>query len=277
MNIGDTSMSSSYLSGFAFTTAKGVPLLTCPALAVPHGFSTRLGGVSHGEGLDTLDLGMGTPDKVSENRRRFARGIGAAPSRLITARQIHSAKVETVTAKDVGRPYECDGFVTREEDLFLTVKTADCVPILLCDPHHRVIGAVHAGWRGTVAGIAAEVVKAMCTLGADPSRIVAAIGPCIHSDCYEVDDPFVSAVAASEHGKALLRYVLPNTQKEGHYRADLPQMNRFLLEIAGVSAARIFASGFCTCCSSHLFYSHRASKGKRGLQMAGIFLPKASR
>lgn len=265
-------MPSAYVSGFALTAAKGVPLLTCPALAVPHGFSTRLGGVSRGEGLDTLDLGMGKISDVNENRRRFAEAISDADTPLVTAKQIHSSKIETVTKDSLKASYECDGFVTKEEGLLLTVKTADCVPILFCDPVHRVIGAVHAGWRGTVAGIAEEAVKAMLALGAERSQIVAAVGPCIHPCCYEVDDPFAEAVKNAPCGAALLPYITP-TDKKARYRADLAAMNSHLLLRSGIIKEHLYVTGFCTCCSPHLFFSHRASKGKRGLQMAGIILP----
>lgn len=262
-----------YHSGFSFSDEGGLPVLTCPALTFPHAFSTRLGGVSRGEGLDTLDLGMGDPAQVNENRRRFALRIGADPSHLITARQIHSPTVCTVTADDIGRDFLCDGFVTDTPGLLLTVKTADCVPILLSDPVHRVIGAVHAGWRGTVAGIAEEAVKAMLALDAERETMIAAVGPCIHADCYEVDEPFVAAVGASPCGAELLPYI--STDREsGRLAADLPQMNLRLLLNAGLRPERLFVSGFCTSCASRLFYSHRASGGKRGLQMAGILLPE---
>ena len=99
-----------------------LPLLTSDNIKCSHGFSTREGGVSHGDGLDTLDLGMGEERDVTENRRRFASSLGADISRMFSAKQIHSNIVETVTESDLGRKFECDGFVTSERGLLLTVK-----------------------------------------------------------------------------------------------------------------------------------------------------------
>ena len=259
-----------YQSGFALVS-ESLPLLTCPALGVTHGFSTRMGGVSTESGLDSLDLGAkaGTPE-VTENRRRFAAALGVTPDRTFIATQIHSTRVEVVTTADCGRAFDCDGFVTNQEGLLLTAKSADCVPILLSDRQHHVIAAVHAGWRGTVAGIATEAVRKMVSLGADPEGIVAAIGPCIHRECYEVDEPFVAAVR--EQNQALTAFVSPHPKKEDRYRADLVAMNRHLLLSAGLSTKNVYATGFCTACSSSFLFSHRAGGGKRGLLMAGIVL-----
>ncbi|MBE6622289.1 MAG: peptidoglycan editing factor PgeF [Ruminococcaceae bacterium] len=260
-----------YQSGFSLVTGD-LPRLVCRDIGVPHGFSTRFGGVSHGNGLDSLDLGAAAgSEEVAENRRRLAEALGSSPDRMFSARQIHSATVETVTSADLGREFACDGFVTAERGLLLTVKTADCVPILLCDEVAGVVAAVHAGWRGTVAGIAREAVKAMTTLGASPSRIAAAIGPCIHRECYEVDEPFLATV--KEQNEALTAFVTPLPHKEGHYLADLVAMNRYLLLSAGLTEGNLYACGFCTDCASEVFFSHRASGGKRGLMMAGIRLP----
>ena len=261
-----------YQSGFSLIT-EPLPHLICRGIGMPHGFSTRFGGVSHGNGLDTLDLGAAAGSgEVIENRRRFAVALGSTPDRMFSAKQIHSATVETVTSADLGQDFACDGFVTAERGLFLTVKTADCVPILLCDEEAGVIAAIHAGWRGTVAGIAREAVKEMVALGASPSRIVAAIGPCIHRECYEVDAPFLAAIR--EQNEALTAFVTPLFHKDGYYLADLVAMNRFLLLSAGVAEGNLYACGFCTACASEVFFSHRASGGKRGLMMAGICLEK---
>lgn len=259
-----------YLSDFFINQQSSVPYLACRALPFPHGFTTRLGGVSHGNGLDTLDLGAADTAETEENRRRFAGAFGLPRQALFYAKQVHGTRIETVTAKDCGRAFTCDGFVTRERGLLLAVKTADCLPLLLGDPEAGVIAAVHAGWRGTIAGIATHAVSAMVALGASPTRILAAIGPCIHRDCYEVDAPFFAAV--KEKNEALTAFVTPLPHKEGHYLADLVAMNRYLLLSAGLSEENLYASGFCTACASELLFSHRANGGKRGLMMAGICL-----
>ncbi len=247
-----------------------LPLLVSSNIKFSHGFSTREGGVSRGNGLDTLDLGMGEAKDVTENRRRFASALGSDISRMFSAKQIHSSKVETVTEYDLGRHFECDGFVTGEKNLLLTVKVADCVPILLSD-ESGVIGAVHAGWRGTVSGVQVNAVKAMVALGASPERITAAIGPCIHPCCYEVDIPFVNAVKESEYGAELLPFITPS-KTDGKFYADLPNMNRHLLVLSGVRHESINICRHCTSCESNIFFSHRASHGKRGLMMAGILM-----
>ena len=256
------------MSGFTKTGI--LPLLISDNIKCTHGFSTREGGVSHGDGLDTLDLGMGKEEDVKENRRRFASALGSDSSRMFSAKQIHSNIVMAVTENDIGRHFECDGFVTNEKDLLLTVKIADCVPILLCD-ETNVIGAVHAGWRGTVGGIALSAVKKMIALGASPENIKVAIGPCIHPCCYEVDIPFVNAVKEAEYGSELLQYIVPSEKADKFY-ADLPSINRHLLLSVGIKPENINVCDVCTCCQSDAFFSHRASHGKRGLMMGGIVL-----
>ena len=259
-----------YESGFGFENIP-IPHITCRTLGARNAFSTRLGGVSHGNGLDTLDLGAGNDEQVSENRRRFASFFGIEPCKMFSAKQIHSSKVETVTENDLGRKFECDGFVTDRKNLLLTVKSADCVPILLCDSQHGIIGAVHAGWRGTAAGIVCNAVAAMVSLGSEVSCIGAAIGPCIHPCCYEVDDPFVQSVSKTPLHDILLPHISPSLI-DGKYFADLPSMNRSLLISCGVQPQKIYTSGFCTSCLPQFLFSHRASGGKRGLMMAGIIL-----
>ncbi len=256
------------MSGFTKTGA--LPLLKSNNISCSHGFSTREGGVSHEEGLDTLDLGMGRADDVKENRRRFASALGSDISNMFSAKQIHSNIVEAVTKDDLGRHFECDGFVTNEKGLLLTVKVADCVPILLYDSTN-VISAVHAGWRGTVSGIAINAVKKMISLGASAENIKAAIGPCIHPCCYEVDIPFVNAVKEAKCGSELLPFIVP-AEADGKFYADLPSMNRHLLILSGIKPENINVSDVCTCCQSDAFFSHRASHGKRGLMMGGIIL-----
>ncbi len=256
------------MSGFIKIGA--LPILISDNIKCTHGFSTRDGGVSHGGGLDTLDLGMGEEKDVKENRRRYAEALGSDPARIFSAKQIHSNIVEAVTKADLGRHFECDGFVTNEKGLLLTVKVADCVPILLYDDI-GVIAAVHAGWRGTASGIAVNAVNKMTALGASAENIKVAIGPCIHPCCYEVDIPFVNAVKEAEYGGELLSFITPSDKKD-HFYADLPSMNRRLLISVGVKPENINICPNCTSCESDVFFSHRASHGERGLMMGGIIL-----
>ena len=253
--------------GFIKTGA--LPLLTSDKIKSSHGFSTREGGVTSDKQLGTLDLGAGSGEDVAENRRRFASALGSDVSRIFTAKQIHSDRVICVTSENIGQQFECDGFVTAERGLLLTVKVADCVPILMEDRKNKVIAAVHAGWRGTVLGIAQKAVREMERLGAKADNITAVIGPSIHSCCYEVDEPFVQAVKASPCAETVLHYILPS-DKEGKYFADLQGMNRAILNLCGVHD--ISVSTLCTCCNKEWLFSHRGSGGRRGLMMAGIVM-----
>lgn len=249
----------------------GIPLFRSTQLACRHGFSTRLGGVSRIDYLASLNLGSERGDEertVQENRRRFAAAVGYAPERAVSAHQVHSAKVVRVHETDAGRhDFSCDGFVTTVPEIALIVKMADCVPILLCDNDHGVVGALHAGWRGSVADIAGAGIAAMCHCGADPHAIHAAIGPCIHACCYEVGEEVADAVHCLVGEKS--RYFL-ETLGSNRYRMNLPAFNAFLLERAGVPSAQISLCSRCTCCEPDLFFSHRASKGKRGVMAAAI-------
>lgn len=158
---------------------------------VAHGFFTRLGGVSEGI-YASMNCGLGSrdaPDSVAENRARATRLLGA--DALIGVYQKHSntAVVAKKTWADAEVP-EADAIVTSKPGLAIGVLTADCAPVLLCDPGSRVIGAAHAGWRGALAGIVEATVEAMTGLGAAPERILAAIGPSISQGAYEVGHDF---------------------------------------------------------------------------------------
>ena len=254
--------------GFILTPGS-TPVLRSSLLPVPHGFSTREGGVSVLPHLSSLNLGAGlgdTEETVSENRARFFRAsLGKEPEKLMTGIQVHSDRVIAVT-RETEAGQEADGYVTREKGIALFVRTADCPPILLCDPLAGVIGAVHSGWRGTVKGIAAEAVRQMVSLGADPAFIRAAIGPCIHVCCYEVGDEVADglhALLGISAEQAVLR-------RSGHLFADLPAAIRLTLLRSGLRPDHILAAPDCTCCSPYRFFSHRASGGKRGLGGAVI-------
>lgn len=264
-------MKAIYKSEFSIEMNRAVPLIKCTKIPFSHGFSTRLGGVSHETGYETLDLGAGSEyEAICENRLRFINEI-CCNSKLVFAKQIHSSIIEYVNWDNCEKDFECDGFVTDKKGIIIAVKTADCVPILFCDEISGVIGAVHAGWRGTASGIAAVCIKAMTELGASKEKIVAAIGPCIHFDCYEVDDAFKEAVSKTEYSSFCLKHIVP-CEKSGKYHADLTLMNRDIITSCGILPQNIFISGFCTCCNNDLFFSHRAGKGKRGLMMSGICL-----
>ncbi len=213
-------------------------ILASPLLsAVPglrHAFFTREGGVSDGI-YDSLNGGIGSDDdpaQVAENRRRMAERMGVAPDRLINAHQIHSpdAVVATGPWQTTTRP-RADAIVTATANLAIGVTTADCGPILLVDPNARVIGAAHAGWKGALTGILESTIVAMEKLGAHRSGMVAAIGPLIRQQSYEVGGEFIERFLDADADNAA--FFIPS-HRERHAMFDLAGFIRMRLEKAGV-------------------------------------------
>lgn len=244
------------------------------AITVPHGFSTRSGGVSTLDHLASMNFTTTTGDSkanVAENYRIFLSALGLDPTSRVSSHQIHSAKVRYVTESDGGKVFDdCDGFVTDRPGITLIVKSADCVPILFADSKKGVIAAVHAGWRGTVGGIAAVAVSEMLKLGASIENIRIAIGPCIHDCCFEVQRDFVDAVTAIRGFAFADAHIHP---RGSSYFADLVSMNVALLTEAGIATEQIAISADCTCCAPYIYHSHRATEGKRGVMAAAIGMP----
>jgi polyphenol oxidase len=176
------------------------PALQRLSLHLRHGFFGRRGGVSRGL-YNSLNCGLGTLDdldNVRENRSRVCRALGADPDRLITLRQVHSARCEIVESPyGIGQTPESDALVTRTPGLVLGILAADCAPVLLCDPHAGVAGAAHAGWRGAAGGVLEATIEAMVSLGAEPGRIVCGIGPCLGRSSFEVGPDLVEQVLAA--------------------------------------------------------------------------------
>lgn len=174
------------------------PLQSPLLAAVPgvrHGFFTRNGGVSTGL-YASLNVGRGSKDEagdVAENRRRAAAWFGAEPGSLLTCYQIHSATVLVADHPWGDERPEGDGVVTMETGLVCGALAADCAPVLLADPNAQVVAAVHAGWRGALAGVVEAAVDAMTQEGASPMQITAAVGPCIGPQSYEVGPEFLKA------------------------------------------------------------------------------------
>lgn len=241
-------------------------------IAVPHGFTTRLGGVSTGV-LSSLNLGNhrgDAPERVAENYRRLGQAIGFSPEQLVLTRQTHSDIVRQVGLQDAAgldhRAYpECDGLITNQPGTGLVVFTADCTPILLHDPVTGAVGAVHAGWRGTASGIAARAVEAMVNaFGAKPENICAAIGPNIGQCCFETDADVPEAME-----KALPEAAAVYIREAGSkYYVNLKGLNREWLRRAGVVSVAV--SEACTACQPEKYWSHRVTRGERGAQGAVI-------
>lgn len=242
-------------------------------LKSPHAFSTRLGGVSTQNHLATMNLGRGRGDDemtVLENYRRFFAAT-KLPTHLVSANQIHSDLVLVASKVPEVAP-DCDGFVSATKNLTLAVKTADCLPILLEDAAAGIVGAVHAGWRGSAKGIVCRALDQMEALGAKRERICAVIGPRIGPCCFEVKGDFVEEYRGflGDFGEKFLIF------KDDRIFCDLPELNRALLFAGGVLPEHFEDSGLCTCCQPNLFFSHRASGGKRGT-MAAMIAPQLRR
>jgi purine-nucleoside/S-methyl-5'-thioadenosine phosphorylase / adenosine deaminase len=221
-----------------------------------HAFFSREGGVSSGI-YASLNGGVGShdnPSDVAENRRRMADAMGVAPERLLTLFQVHSPDVAIVTGpwKSEARP-RADALVTRIEGLAIGVTAADCGPVLFVDPQARVIGAAHAGWKGALSGVLEATVAAMEKLGAERAGIVAAIGPLIRQQSYEVGTEFVERFIEAEAGNA--QFFIPSA-RESHAMFDLASFIRTRLENAGV--LMIDDVGIDTYADER-FYSYRRS------------------
>lgn len=245
------------------------------AKGVSHGFFTRAGGVSGGI-YGSLNCGYGSGDergKVAANRARVAKALGAKTPDILTAYQIHSP-----TAVIVGAPFtpdsapQADALVTRTTGIVLGVLTADCTPVLLADPEARVIASAHAGWKSAVGGIIDNTLAAMHQLGADNSRIIATIGPCIAIESYEVSGDFRDRFLAESSTNA--QFFLPSPVRKGHFHFDLGMYVQQKLVQAGVGRVEWMAHD--TCANEAEFFSYRRAtlRGEPayGRQVSAIML-----
>jgi polyphenol oxidase len=235
----------------------GIPHLTSDALdPLPHGFFGREGGSSTGQfATNNMSIALGDDAvSVDHNRKAACRALGDTPSfkQLVLLKQVHSSRVVAITERPkVDRPMEADGIVTNNPGIWLGVLTADCAPILLADPVAKVVGAVHAGWKGAVNDIVYSAVLAMVGLGADPSRIRAAIGPTISAANYEVGPEFAADLVV-RHPAAASRISKPTGGRE-HF--DLPGFIADQLRGAGVGV--VADSRTCTYADAIAYFSHR--------------------
>jgi polyphenol oxidase len=240
--------------------------------------TARAGGVSTGpyESLN-LSLSVGDdPEAVLENRRRTAAAIGADPGDFVFTRQVHGTGVRIVGAanrwsgaitygEDVP---EGDILVTADPSVVLAILAADCVPIVLHDPHAGVLACVHAGWRGTVARACAAAVGVMASLGAVPERIVAGIGPAIGADRYQVGHE-VQQAAAGAFGASTTRVMRPDWT--GRWLFNLSAANRLVLRDAGVADHNIHMTHYVT--GDGLFFSDRSARPCGRLALIARLLP----
>jgi YfiH family protein len=243
-------------------------LVTSRALSgVRHGFSTRRGGVSSGR-YATLNVGGkwgDDPERVAHNRRRLAAAGGFDLAQLYTAKQVHGARVALVvegTVPERVAETEADVVATSVPGAIVGVYTADCVPILIADDDGRV-AAAHAGWRGTVKGVAAAAVETLVSIGAHRERLRAALGPSICTRCFEVGEE-----VAAEFERVVPEAVFRFASARPH--VDLWAANARLLIAAGLSPDAIDAAPPCTMCDPERFFSYRRDGANIGQHLSFI-------
>ncbi len=282
-----------------------------------HAFSTRRGGISQAP-CAGLNLGFTEShqrERVEQNRRAFLDQLGGNDFALASARQIHSSHSFVVTRDPADQPvYQLpgievsvppsadlpagDGLMTMEPGILLTIRIADCLPVLLVDPKRCAVAAVHAGWRGALARVIEKAVGDLRrAFGSDPQNLIAAVGPSIRACCYDVGEKVVEAFhgsfadadrffralpdrpdpATDRHALLFLSAYPPGHAPEhaAAARLDLTAVARHQLVSAGVKPANIWVADYCTACRTDLFFSHRREGGRTGRQAAAIGIRKA--
>lgn len=261
---------------FYFDNSNGVKTLRCRALDdigfEKHCFTTRIGGVSRGYLSETnLSFSREARENVQENYRRVFEAAGFSGSAVLSNQQ-HTDSVLTVDSSHKTGGFwfaeqAVDGFVTNERGLCLVTFVADCVPVIIADPEKRAAACVHSGWRGTALGIAAAAVRKMTeNYGCDPCNLTAAVGPCIGACCYEVGQDVFDGF--TKNNPEFSRFFEKKTG--GKCMLDLNGANRAVLIGAGLMPENIYLSYECTNCNSDIYYSHRATNGKRGNMAAMV-------
>jgi purine-nucleoside/S-methyl-5'-thioadenosine phosphorylase / adenosine deaminase len=257
------------------TYPNGVVAFVSPLLAaagVPHAFSTRVGGVSKGA-FDSLNLGnpSGSPIRdadanITANYNRLFEAVGLRGRQLCRVHQVHGRELVLLRPGDTP-PHgkQADALLTDSPEMTLSIRTADCVPILAADRKGRLVAAIHAGWRGVVAGVLPATLSAMHHLGIEPKEMVVAIGPCIGLEAFEVGDE-----VADEFVKAFPD--LPPVKREAGRKPHVDLCHAILHQAThfGVPREQVDWSDLCTSRDRKLFYSHRRDAGLTGRLAAVI-------
>jgi polyphenol oxidase len=241
------------------------------------GFSTKVGGTSQ-LGVKGLNFGFHVGDDyqaVCKNREILAGKLGFSLDRWVGAEQTHEVSIQKVTKRDIGKGakfYETsfprtDGFITNDSGVLLTLCYADCVPLFFWDKESGLIGLAHAGWKGSVDGIAKEILSQFVQNGGKLKTTYAVIGPSICKKCYIVDNRVINLVEKVLEGVEEKPY---NQINKGQYSLDLKKLNQQVLISAGLDESNITQTDYCTSCDSDYFYSHRRDNGATGRMMAFI-------
>lgn len=248
---------------------------------VNHCFTTRKGGVSSGY-FESLNLSRNRNDSeanVLQNYNIICSAIGSSSNDVVMSKkQIHSVTIHCATLSDRGKGInthtdiiDTDGFVTNIPNVLLTTFHADCTPLFFLDTAKKVIGLSHAGWRGTVNGMALKTIEKMrLVYGSEPKDIIAGIGPAIGKCCFQVDAPVVS-----EFQNKLCfanEFIEADISEKGKFKIDLPGINKRLMLEAGILEEAISVANICTKCNTDNFYSHRAMGEQRGNMAAMLGL-----
>ena len=244
---------------------------------VEHLFTTRTGGVSNGI-YSTMNLSFSRgddPECVRENYRRIGEVLGTDPEHMVASKQTHTTNIRLATEADLGNGItgpsaydDVDGLATDIPGIALVTFYADCVPLYFVDPVKKAIGLAHSGWRGTVAGMGACMVQFMREhFHSDPKDLIAAIGPSICVDCYEVSEE-----VAEQFREGFPEEVLQPGKAEGKYQLDLWKANESILLKAGILPEHLTVTDVCTCHNPEYLFSHRASHGQRGNLAAFLML-----
>ncbi len=230
------------------------------ATGIIHAFTTRQGG------LGARNTGIRHPD----DWKAVASAFGICIERVVTVDQVHGENIVTVNDLNVRgvRNVHADALITDVPGIAIAVETADCVPVLLFDPMKPAVAAVHAGWKSTVKKIVQKAVHRMHEeFGSEPSRLIAAIGPAIGPECYEVDEPVIGRVrdAFSFWNEVAL------PRGNDRWSLDLVKANKLELLQIGLAEQNVHALGLCTSCRRDLFYSFRA-EGRTGRMLSVIMI-----
>jgi YfiH family protein len=259
------------INSFVLQNSQEIQYYTCQAFeSLPwlrHGFSTRHGGVSGT--LNLQEASWDSTDRVQQNRRRFLAALQMDASSLFTMHQTHSNRVHVIkNLEDSKNWLEGDAFITRVENAALAIKTADCLPVLIADPIHVAVGAVHSGWRGTLLRILPNTIQAMQqTFGSDPAELLIAVGPGIRACCFEVGAEVVQLFKESYPESAFAQPILERPEK---YLIDLVKILQIQMDAVGILPQNRHDLGICTCCNTQDFFSYRAEGFASGRMMAII-------